>query len=263
MVLWNTAAMPKIESHENGMPCWVDVMVETSDQRQAVMDFYALLYGWTWNVGGEEMGYYSIANLDGEPVMGVGQGPGGAGAMVPYFTTDDLDASIARAKELGGNVFMGPQVVGNAGAMALVADPTGAVHGLWQAAEFKGFGVVYEAGAPGWFDHASNEPDKAAAYYSGLTGHGLLEPEPGMKVLANGEQWFASVSQNQVPDRPAAQWNSIYIVDTLDAARNKVRALGGTIVLEEMSVPGSAISVFAEPAMNTAITIMGAGRHEE
>jgi hypothetical protein len=183
--------------------------------------------------------------------------------MVPYFTTDDLDASIARAKELGGNVFMGPQVVGNAGAMALVADPTGAVHGLWQAAEFKGFGVVYEAGAPGWFDHASNEPDKAAAYYSGLTGHGLLEPEPGMKVLANGEQWFASVSQNQVPDRPAAQWNSIYIVDTLDAARNKVRALGGTIVLEEMSVPGSAISVFAEPAMNTAITIMGAGRHEE
>ena len=245
------------------MPSWVDVMVETSDQRQAVMDFYSSLYGWTWEVGGEEMGYYSIANLDGEPVMGVGQGPGGAGAMVPYFTTDDLDASIARAKELGGNVFMGPQVVGGAGAMALVADPTGAVHGLWQAADFKGFGVVYEPGAPGWFDHASNEPDKAAAYYSGLTGHGLIEPEPGMKVLANGEQWFASISQNQVPERPAAQWNSIYIVDTLDAARNKVRALGGTIVLEEMPVPGSAISVFVEPVMHSAITITGAGHPEE
>jgi predicted enzyme related to lactoylglutathione lyase len=255
--------MPKIATHANGMPSWVDVMVETSDQRQAVMDFYSSLYGWTWEVGGEEMGYYSIANLDGEPVMGVGQGPGGAGAMVPYFTTDDLDASIARAKELGGNVFMGPQVVGGAGAMALVADPTGAVHGLWQAADFKGFGVVYEPGAPGWFDHASNEPDKAAAYYSGLTGHGLIEPEPGMKVLANGEQWFASISQNQVPERPAAQWNSIYIVDTLDAARNKVRALGGTIVLEEMPVPGSAISVFVEPVMHSAITITGAGHPEE
>jgi predicted enzyme related to lactoylglutathione lyase len=255
--------MPKIATHANGMPSWVDVMVETSDQRQAVMDFYSSLYGWTWVVGGEEMGYYSIANLDGEPVMGVGQGPSGAGAMVPYFTTDDLEASIAQAKGLGGNVFMGPQVVGSAGAMALVADPTGAVHGLWQADDFKGFGVVYEPGAPGWFDHASNEPDEAAAYYSGLTGHVVIEPEPGMKVLANGEQWFASVSQNQVPDRTAAQWNPIYIVDTLDAARNKVRALGGTIVLEEMPVPGSAISVFVEPAMNTAITIMGAGHPEE
>jgi hypothetical protein len=244
------------------MPSWVDIMVETSDQRQAVMDFYASLYGWTWDVGGEEMGHYSIANLDGEPVMGVGQGPGGAGAMVPYFATDDLDASIARATQLGGNVFVGPQVVGGAGAMALVADPTGAVHGLWQADDFKGFGVVYEAGAPGWFDHASNEPDTAAAYYGALTGHGLLEPEPGMKVLANGEQWFASISQNQVPERPAAQWNSIYIVDTLDAARNKVRALGATIVLDEMPVPGSALSVFVEPAMHTVITIMGAGRQE-
>jgi predicted enzyme related to lactoylglutathione lyase len=255
--------MSKTESHANGMPSWVDVMVETSEQRQGVMDFYSSLYGWTWDVGGEEMGYYCIASLDGAPVMGVGQGPGGVGAMTPYFATDDLEASIAKAKELGGNVFMGPQEVPGAGSMALVADPTGAVHGLWQAAEFKGFGVEYEAGAPGWFDHASNEPAKAAAYYSGLTGHGLVEPEPGMQVLANGEQWFASVSQNQIDERPAAQWNSVYVVDKLAAARDQVRALGATVVLEEMPVPGSAISVFVEPVMNTVITIMGAGSHEE
>jgi hypothetical protein len=30
-------------------------------------------------------------------------------------------------------------------------------------------------------------------------------------------------------------------------------------VLEEMPVPGSAISVFVEPVMNTTVTIMGAG----
>jgi predicted enzyme related to lactoylglutathione lyase len=255
--------MSKIETHASGIPSWVDVMVETSDQRQGVMDFYTSLYGWTWSVGGEEMGYYCIASLDGEPVMGVGQGPGGVGAMTPYFATDDIDASIAKATELGGNVFMGRQEVPGAGIMALVADPTGAVHGLWQAAEFKGFGVAYEPGAAGWFDHASNDPDKAAAYYLGLTGHEIIEPEPGMKVLAKGEQWFASVSHNQVPDRTAAQWNSIYVVDKLDAARDKIRALGGTVVLEEMPVPGSAISVFVEPVMNTAVTIMGAGSHEE
>jgi predicted enzyme related to lactoylglutathione lyase len=80
-----------------------------------------------------------------------------------------------------------------------------------------------------------------------------------MQVLTAGEQWFASFSQNQIPERPGAQWNSIYVVETLEAARNKIRELGGTIVLEEMPVPGSAISVFVEPVMNTAVTIMGAG----
>jgi uncharacterized protein len=260
--MWNTAAMPKLDTHPNGIPSWIDVMVETTEQRDALMNFYTSLYGWTWDVGDEQMGYYSIANSDGAPVMGLGQGPGGVGAMVPYFATDDINAAAAKAAELGGTVFMGPMEVPEAGTMALVSDPTGAVHGLWQAGNFQGFGVAYEANAAGWFDHASSDPAAAAAYYQGLTGHSVIEPEPGMRVLTAGEQWFASVTENQVDQRTTAQWNSIYVVETLEAARNKIRELGGTIVLEEMPVPGSAISVFVEPVMNTAITIMGAGSHE-
>jgi hypothetical protein len=237
-------------------------MVESSEQREALMNFYASLYGWTWEVGEEQMGYYSIANSDGSPVMGLGQGEGSAGAMTPYFATDDINAAAAKAAELGGTVFMGPMEVPETGIMALVTDPTGAVHGLWQGINFQGFGVAYEANAPGWFDHSSNDPAAAATYYAGLTGHSVIEPEPGMRVLSAGEQWFASVSENQVPERPNAQWNSIYVVEQLEAARNKVRELGGTIVLEEMPVPGSAISSFAEPVMNTVVTIMGAGSHE-
>ena len=182
--------------------------------------------------------------------------------MVPYFLTDDINASTATATELGGNVLMGPMEVPGAGIMALVIDPTGAMHGLWQAREFEGFGAAYEAGAAGWWDHASDDPAAAAKYYTALTGHTVIEPSPGMQVLNVGEQWFASVSQNQVPERPQAQWNSIYVVESLEAARNKIRELGGTIVLEEMPVPGSAICVFIEPVMNTAVTIMGAGSPE-
>ncbi|HUY43980.1 MAG TPA: hypothetical protein VMU98_09480 [Acidimicrobiales bacterium] len=47
------------------------------------------------------------------------------------------------------------------------------------------------------------------------------------------------------------------MVDTLEAARNEVHELGGTIVLEEIPVPTSAISAFTEPVMNTTVTIMG------
>jgi predicted enzyme related to lactoylglutathione lyase len=254
--------MTKLDTHPNGIPVWVDVMVETPEQRSALMDFYTSLYGWTWDVGGEEMGFYSIASLDGSPVMGLGQGPGGAGVLVPYFATDDIDASAAKAAELGGTVFMGPMVVPEAGSMALITDPTGAVFGLWQGGNFKGFGVAYESNAAGWFDHASSDPETAAAFYAGLTGHSVIEPEAGMRVLTAGEQWFASISEDQMPGSSGAHWNPIYVVATLEAARNKVRDLGGTIVLEEMPVPGSAISAFVEPVMNTTVTIMGAGSSE-
>jgi predicted enzyme related to lactoylglutathione lyase len=150
--------MPKLDNITIGIPGWVDAMVETTEQREALMKFYTSLYGWTWDVGDEQMGYYSIASLNGAAVMGIGQGPGGAGAMVPYFYTDDIAISAATATSLGGTVFMGPMEVPGAGVMALITDPTGAVHGLWQAREFQGFGVAYEPNAPGWFDHASNDP---------------------------------------------------------------------------------------------------------
>jgi predicted enzyme related to lactoylglutathione lyase len=254
--------MPKLESHPVGIPEWVDIAVETTEQREALMSFYTSLFGWTWEVGDEQMGYYSIAQSDGAQVMGIGQGPGGDGKMTPYFKTDDINASAAKAAELGGTVLMGPMEIPNAGTMAWVTDPTGAVHGLWQEGNFTGFGVAYEANAPGWFDHASEDPDAAAAYYAALSGHSVIEPNPGMKVLSAGEQWFASFSQNQIPERTGAQWNSIYAVESLEAARNKIRDLGGIIVLEEMPVPGSAISVFVEPVMQTSVTIMGAGTPE-
>jgi uncharacterized protein len=254
--------MTKLDTHPNGIPCWTDVTVETVEDRDALMAFYTSLYGWTWDVGGSEMGHYSIASSDGAPVFAVGVGPGGTGVMVPYFATDDISATATKAAELGATVFMGPMEVPGAGTMALVTDPTGAIHGLWQAGDFTGFGVAYEPKAPGWFDHASSDPAAAATYYESLTGHSLIEPNPGMQVLSAGEQWFASFSENQIPERTAAQWNSIYVVETLEAARDKIRELGGTIVLEEMPVPGSAISVFVEPVKNTTVTIMGAGAGE-
>jgi predicted enzyme related to lactoylglutathione lyase len=251
--------MPNIDKHQAGMPIWVDAIVDSEGTQKALTDFYGKLFGWQWTPGTAETGFYSMALSEGQPVMGCGQGPGGEGRLVTYFATDDIDASAKMATELGGNVFMGPMKVMDVGAMALVLDPAGAVHGFWQPGTMTGFGRLYEVGAPGWFDHASANPDAASAYYSELLDKSLTAPEPGMQVLQNGDQMFASVSENQIPDRPA-QWNAIYIVDSLERARHDVTKLGGTVVLEEMPVPGSAISVFVEPVCHTAMTIMQAGQ---
>jgi hypothetical protein len=83
-----------------------------------------------------------------------------------------------------------------------------------------------------------------------------------MRVLMNGDQWFASISHDHA-GRDSTQWNPIFVTDSLARVRDLVRSLGATVVLEEMEVPGSAISVFVEPVMQTAITIMAAGHPPE
>ncbi len=233
-------------------------MVETTELRQTLMSFYTSVFGWTWDEGTEETGFYSIASSDGSPVMGVGQGPGGQGHLVPYFATSDIAASTTKAAELGATVLMGPMQVMEVGSMSLIMDPAGAVHGLWQPNQFQGFGVVYEPNTPGWFDHVSKNPDGAAEYYGALTGQGVMTPEPGMKILHAGEQWFASISPD--PDDQPPHWSPIFVVDSLDRIHGVVRGLGATLVVEKMPVPGSEISVFIEPVLNTPVTVMAAGQ---
>lgn len=256
--LWQTSPVPTIDAHNPGMPCWVDVSVETVEQRHSLMDFYASLFGWTYDEGPEETGHYTIASHDSHPVMGLSNVPDSDGTMLTYFATDDLAAAAERASALGGTVVFGPMAVMDVGSMAVVVDPTGARHGLWQPGAFKGFGELYEPGSPGWFNHDSLDPSAAAAYYSGLTGFAATEPSPGMTILADGDQWFASISRAMSPTR-SARWNPIYVTDSLERFREAAVRAGGAVVLEEMPVPGSAISVVTEPVMGTEVTVMRAG----
>ena len=52
------------------------------------------------------------------------------------------DAAAAEAKELGGQLLMGPFDVLEEGRMALIQDPTGATFALWQARKHKGMGAL-------------------------------------------------------------------------------------------------------------------------
>jgi uncharacterized protein len=250
--------MVDIDEHDAGMPIWIDAMVSSAKQLAALMEFYSGVFAWTWDHGPEETGYYSIARHRGRAVMGLGQMEATTGTIVTYFSTHDAAESVARAESLGASVIVGPTPIMTLGTMALLLDPTGAVHGLWQPQEFHGFGALYEVGAPGWFDHVSSDPAAAARYYGTLTGHALLEPEPGLRILTKGEQWFASLSSPQVLVGQT-HWNPVFLVTSLAETRDAVIAHGGSVLVEEMPVPGSAISAFLEPVCGSVVTVMRMG----
>jgi hypothetical protein len=102
--------------------------------------------------------------------MGIGQGDGGEGQLCLYFASDDIDADIKRATDHGATTQFGPMKVMEAGSMAILTDPTGAMHGFWQPDQFPGYGIIHEPGSLGWYDHTSADPAKAGAYYAAITG---------------------------------------------------------------------------------------------
>jgi predicted enzyme related to lactoylglutathione lyase len=98
----------------------------------ASADFYGGLFGWsTSQMEGSEMPYLVISNAS--------RGNGGIREPMPpetppfwlvYFATDDLDATLAKVTELGGNVLAPATDIGIA-KIAVAQDPQGAVFALY------------------------------------------------------------------------------------------------------------------------------------
>jgi predicted enzyme related to lactoylglutathione lyase len=237
-------------------------MVVSAEVHHDKRAFLSALFDWTWQEGAPETGYYALALSNGRPVMGMGIHEAiNTSVLQTYFSTSDIDATLARATELGATSLMPTMDVMDLGRMTMVNDPQGATFGLWQPGTFHGFGAAYEENTPGWFDHASPDPARAADFYAALTGHEIESMGPDMRVLKNGEQWFASISASPVGEAP--QWRPIFVVDSLERVHEIVRRHCGTVVIEEMPVPGSAISVFVEPVNGTTMTVMRAGHADQ
>ena len=45
---------------------------------------------------------------------------------LPYVAVDDADATLARARKLGGTICTGPEDIPNVGRFGVLQDPTGA-----------------------------------------------------------------------------------------------------------------------------------------
>jgi predicted enzyme related to lactoylglutathione lyase len=111
-----------------GALCWNEL---ASPDPGASGEFYAALFGWSVApMEGAPMPYFVITN--GE------RGNGGITAAQPgvpphwlvYFATEEIDAGVAKAGELGGKLLSGPHDIGIA-KFAVIADPQGATFALY------------------------------------------------------------------------------------------------------------------------------------
>jgi uncharacterized protein len=121
---------------ETGQGIFVWDELHTSDP-EAAKSFYGEVFGWTSDdvdMGGGTT--YTLFKRAGAPDAGgciaLGEGEPSHSYWLVYIGTNDVDATTARAKELGATVFVEPTDIPGQGRFSVLQDPAGAIFGLFQ-----------------------------------------------------------------------------------------------------------------------------------
>lgn len=115
---------------------WIDLTVENADQ---VKDFYAAVTG--WQPSGLDMGDYSDYVMStpetNEGVSGVCHARGSNAGLPPvwliYINVADIEQSLAKCIELGGESITPIKNYGGQGRYCIIRDPAGAHCALFQS----------------------------------------------------------------------------------------------------------------------------------
>jgi uncharacterized protein len=234
-----------------GTPCWADLSADDLGRARA---FYSGLLGWNIPPGPAEMGGYSIADVAGRAVAGIGPKMGAPDAPVAWTThlaTDDADGSAARITAAGGHLLMEPFDVMDIGRMAIAADPAGAVFGLWQSLSFTGAQLANEVGAMIWNEQLSRDLDGSKVFYQAVFGYGYGD-------IYDGDFRYATLELNGAivggigelgDDRPAdvpAHWSAYFAVADADAALSAVVRLGGRVIAPAWDSPYGRMAIVSD-----------------
>lgn len=246
-----------------GTPCWVDLAVDDLDR---AFDFYSTLLGWEIQRGGPEVGGYSLAQVGGRPVAGIGPKMGGTEtptAWTTYFASEDADRTAADITAAGGTVLMGPMDVMDLGRMIVAADPGGGVFGVWQAGVHTGMQAANEPGAVSWNENLSRAYEANRDFYAAVFGYKYGDIEgAGIRyaTLDLDERPVGGIGElpAEAPAEIPAHWMTYFSVPDTDAAVAQVGELGGTVAQEPWDTPygrmaavldnqGAAFSLISEP----------------
>jgi predicted enzyme related to lactoylglutathione lyase len=232
--------MVEITRAEPGRFCWPELV--TIDP-EAAKRFYTEVFGWTAEdtPGGPSM-TYTMLKLRGKEVGGLYARSERQRGMPPHWETyvavASADEAAAKVRSLGGTVLLAPFDVMEAGRMAVLQDPTGAVLGVWQAKKSIGARLVDEPGTMCWCELATTEPKKAGAFYAGLFGWTLKPSGDGYTELVRAGVSIGGMMEigpdgGEVPPH----WLTYFSVADCDAITEAAQELGARARIPPKDIP--------------------------
>ncbi|MFE7585450.1 VOC family protein [Streptomyces gardneri] len=229
-----------VSAEAMGAPCWLSLAARDLD---AAERFYGEVLGWTFRRGalGDE---FAVGERDGVPVAGIAAVASEMAvpvAWTAFFAVDDADAAVARIRERGGTVGVGPVAFPPRGRAALATDREGAAFAVWEGRRISRWRVG-ERAAPAWLELHTRDAFDAAVFYGGVLGWADGSPS-GCEVSYERDQvvlrWHgeAVARLNSGPVESASprpqlrpRWLVRFRVPDLEAATAAVLKHGGAVV---------------------------------
>jgi predicted enzyme related to lactoylglutathione lyase len=240
---------------------WVDLATSDVDRAK---DFYSGLLAWEFEAIPTPMGVpYTMCRLDGKQVAGIGpQPPGMAEAGVPpawnsYVIVESADASTAAAVDAGGAVVMPAMDVMTQGRMAMIADPGGAVLGVWEPRDHQGAEVFNVPGALTWNELQTRDLASAMPFYESVFGWRWEEvPDSGGYQVINLDTKEGPDTSNggamtlpeEVPPEVPCYWAVYFAVEDCEESTAMADRLGGKVFLPPMPMGPGMFSGIEDPA---------------
>jgi predicted enzyme related to lactoylglutathione lyase len=243
---------------ENGRGKFVWYELMTTDP-EAAKEFYTDVVGWGTQPFEHAQGMDYTMWMKGESAVGgLMEMPeevrksGAPPHWIGYVAVPDVDATAARAKELGGTVYHGPQDIPEVGRFAVIGDPQGAVLSAFRGTqEMPTEEKDPEPGDVSWNELVTTDHEAALDFYSDLYG---WEKQDAMDMGEHGVyQMYGMPGKmlggmyNKTEDMPfPPHWLFYVKVDDVDAAKEKIEQRGGKILSGPEDVPGGGRIVVAQ-----------------
>jgi predicted enzyme related to lactoylglutathione lyase len=243
--------LEKSMSNHVGRFLWHDL--NTTDVA-AARDFYTTVVGWTLTPFNDD---YQMFTGKAGPMGGAMPLNADALAMgapphwLGYVGVEDVDATVAKASALGGKVYAPGFDMPTVGRIAVLADPAGAVFGIFAPENPpENADAESQPGDISWNELMAPDQNTALSFYAELFGWektGSMDMGPmgqytlfGAAGVERGDDGKGSVGgiMDTPPEMPTPAWVYYIHVEDLDAAVERTKSSGGTVVNGPMEIPG-------------------------
>ena len=209
---------------------------------------FALGTGYTVFVTGSDASHM----VAGSTMLGDEAGATGARPQwLGSIGSGDVDATVAQAVALGARVVQPPADMPNVGRAALLADPQGALFGVYKPGQEPRAGDA-PSGGYSWHEYAAPNMEAGFDFYSALFGWKVIsrmDMGPTGVYLIFGREGKQEGGMYGIPAGKAQHtgWLPYVSLRSADEAARATVAAGGKIANGPMDVPGGRIAQLIDP----------------
>ncbi len=237
-----------------GKIVWHDLL---TDDVNSVKSFYGGLFGWKFDNGGDPEAIYTTILFNGNAIGGIihlekkDDETNYASQWMEYISVEDVDGVFQKVIKQNCKVFREPFDLMNRGRIAVFADTRGALIAIVNSSTGDPDDVEVEYNNWFWNELWTDDLNNSVEFYKSLFNYTMEEyktrSDNDYVILRTKEKRRAGVLK--IPyDDVKPNWLPYVAVKDVKEVENKVKELGGEILVASEDIIGNDAAILADPS---------------